>query len=41
MYEEIRYATRNFNRGNRIGEGAYGAVYKVSSSLSSLPPSYE
>lgn len=37
MYEEIKYATRNFNRGNRIGEGAYGAVYKVNSLLSSLP----
>jgi hypothetical protein len=28
-YDELKSSTRNFNRGNKIGEGAFGAVYKV------------
>ncbi|KAG0588013.1 hypothetical protein KC19_2G208700 [Ceratodon purpureus] len=27
-YDELKFSTRNFNRGNVIGEGAFGAVYK-------------
>ena len=28
-YEDVKAATRNFHRSNKIGEGAFGAVYKV------------
>lgn len=28
-YEDVKVATRNFHRSNKIGEGAFGAVYKV------------
>nr|PNR51213.1 hypothetical protein PHYPA_010399 [Physcomitrium patens] len=28
LYDELRVSTRNFNRGNKIGEGTFGAVYK-------------
>ncbi|KAG0605155.1 hypothetical protein M758_9G035800 [Ceratodon purpureus] len=27
-YDEVRSATRSFHRGNKIGEGAFGPVYK-------------
>jgi hypothetical protein len=30
-YGELRSATENFSSSNRLGEGGYGAVYKVSS----------
>jgi hypothetical protein len=33
-YSELRSATENFSSSNRLGEGGYGAVYKVSSSVS-------
>ncbi len=29
-YSELRSATENFSSSNRLGEGGYGAVYKVS-----------
>lgn len=28
-YEDVKVASRNFHRSNKIGEGAFGAVYKV------------
>ncbi len=28
-YGQLRSATENFNFSNRLGEGGYGAVYKV------------
>lgn len=28
-YDELKASTRNFHRGNKIGEGTFGAVYKV------------
>jgi serine/threonine protein kinase len=28
-YDELKSSTRNFHRGNKIGEGAFGPVYKV------------
>lgn len=27
-YDELKSSTRNFNKGNKVGEGAFGAVYK-------------
>ena len=32
-YGELRTASENFNSTNLLGEGGYGAVYKVSSSV--------
>lgn len=29
LYEELKTATRNFHPRNKIGEGAFGAMYKV------------
>lgn len=28
-YDDLRKATDNFSQNNRLGEGGYGAVYKV------------
>jgi hypothetical protein len=28
-YDDLRKATEDFNQKNRLGEGGYGAVYKV------------
>jgi hypothetical protein len=32
-YSELRSATENFSSSNLLGEGGYGSVYKVSSSI--------
>ena len=32
-YGELRTATENFSSNNFLGEGGYGSVYKVSSSI--------
>ena len=32
-YGELRTATENFGSNNLLGEGGYGSVYKVSSSI--------
>ena len=32
-YSELRSATENFSSSNLLGEGGYGSVYKVSSSV--------
>jgi hypothetical protein len=32
-YGELRTATENFSSNNLLGEGGYGSVYKVSSSI--------
>lgn len=32
-YSELRTATENFSSNNLLGEGGYGSVYKVSSSM--------
>lgn len=32
-YDELRTATENFSSGNLLGEGGYGSVYKVCSSV--------
>lgn len=33
-YAELRNATEAFNSANKLGEGGFGSVYKVRSSLS-------
>lgn len=30
-YNELRHATEDFSLGNKIGEGGFGYVYKVTS----------
>jgi hypothetical protein len=32
-YSELRTAVENFTSSNLLGEGGYGSVYKVSSSI--------
>ena len=31
-YQELRVATRDFHEENKLGQGGYGAVYKVTNS---------
>lgn len=38
-YSELRAATKNFSEENKLGQGAYGAVYKVQSNLLFAEPS--
>lgn len=33
-YNELRDATNNFNSSNKIGQGGFGSVYKVSFTFS-------
>ena len=35
-YRQIKAATNNFNVANKIGEGGFGSVYKVSNSYLSI-----
>jgi hypothetical protein len=35
-YGELRTATENFSSNNLLGEGGYGSVYKVSSSIARM-----
>jgi serine/threonine protein kinase len=30
LYKEIKLATNNFDKKNKLGEGGFGVVYKVS-----------
>jgi len=34
-YSDLKAATKNFNEKNKLGEGGFGAVYKVNLSFSS------
>jgi hypothetical protein len=29
LYEDLKVATRNFHRKNKIGDGVFGAMYKA------------
>ena len=33
-YSDLKAATKNFNEKNKLGEGGFGAVYKVNLSFS-------
>ena len=35
-YRKIKPATNNFNAANKIGEGGFGSIYKVSDSYLSI-----